>query len=131
MNKRYPHLFLTACMLVTMILALAAVPVRGQDAVKAGKSMKMPPGVFTVLDKSCRPCHSDRGGKMAKAVLNLTKWDSYSRRTQEKKSKAMCKMITKGAMPPEQFVESSPELALTKEQKEMICQWANGHGAKK
>lgn len=104
----------------------------GQDAQKSDRDkIKIADNVWLVVEKSCKPCHSDRGGKMAKAVLNFNRWDKYNRRAQVQKSRAICKMVSKGEMPPAQFVESSPELALTPAQKEMICNWVNGKVLKK
>jgi hypothetical protein len=103
----------------------------GQNNREDALKVQIPSDIDKVFTNSCLPCHSDHGKVMAKAMLNFSKWNSYGRRSQIQKSKAICRMIKKGEMPPAQFIESSPELALTKEQKQRICEWVNNTVVKK
>ena len=103
----------------------------GQDTLIARKGIQIPDNLDKVFTNSCMPCHSANGRKMAKAMLNFSKWDKYGRSTQVRKGKAIARMIGKEAMPPEQFIESSPELALTPADKENVRLWINAMNKKK
>jgi cytochrome c len=102
-----------------------------QEPVKAAVGIKIPENLEKVFKSSCMPCHSNNGQKMAKAMLNFSKWDQYGRGTQLRKGKAIARMVRKGSMPPGQFIESSPELALTPTDKDNILKWINSNSKKK
>ncbi|MCX6226751.1 MAG: heme-binding domain-containing protein [Bacteroidia bacterium] len=97
----------------------------GQDSLKSANGLLIPADLQNVITKSCMPCHSNDGKKMAKAMVNFSNWNTSKPGTLVKKGKAICKMISKDAMPPAQFKEANPELALTPAQKEAICKWTN------
>ena len=103
----------------------------GQNSPKSARGIVIPADLNKVFTHSCMPCHSDRGKEMTKALLNFSKWEKYGRRAQVQKSRSICRKITKDEMPPAQFRESSPELALTKEQKDSICKWVSSISSKK
>jgi cytochrome c len=102
-----------------------------QESGKTGKGIQIPANLGKVFTNSCMPCHSTNGKKMAKALLNFSKWDKYGRGTQMQKGKAIGRLINKGSMPPAQFIESSPELALTLADKDNIRKWINSMNEKK
>ncbi len=84
----------------------------------------IPDNLKVVFKNSCMACHSDNGGGMAKANLNFSNWDTYSPDKQLKKATGICKVVSKGTMPPKSFVKSHPEAALSDEQKALICKWS-------
>ena len=69
-------------------------------------------------------CHATGGRHTAMSKLNFSKWDKYKSRKQAKKSAAICRMITKEAMPPKSFRESHPNAIPTETQKDLICKWS-------
>lgn len=83
----------------------------------------IPDNLKIVFKNSCMTCHSDNGGGMAKANLNFSKWDTYTPEKQVKKAVEICKVVSKGSMPPKSFIKSHPEAVLSDEQKALICKW--------
>ena len=70
-------------------------------------------------------CHSTGGNFMAEGKLNFDKWNNYKTKKQINKADDICRMLTKGAMPPKKAREAKPELIPTKAQVKSICNWAN------
>lgn len=91
---------------------------------KSGKKATFPENVGKVAEKSCMPCHSAPGNRMAMAHVNLDKWGEYSAEKQAKKAAAMCKMVSKGAMPPKSFRNNNPDKVPTQKDVEVICEWS-------
>ena len=88
------------------------------------KTKPIPDDVLIIAKKSCIDCHAEPGKKMALSHVNLTKWDSYTAERQASKSSKMCKMITKGKMPPKKFKKVNPGFILTNDEIKTICDWS-------
>lgn len=88
----------------------------------------IPSDIKAIFDKSCAGCHSEGGNFMAKAKVNFSNWDSYDAQKQAKKGADICKMLTKGKMPPKSVRKSKPELIPTQEQITSICNWTQTLG---
>jgi hypothetical protein len=111
---------------VLFYAAFVACPVSAQTAQKTCEGQKpIPADVMKFLEKSCIGCHADQGSKMAMSVLNLSAWDKYATKKQAAKAKAMCKMVTKGKMPPKGFREGNPDAVPTPDDIKILCDWAN------
>jgi cytochrome c5 len=91
----------------------------------------IPDELNTIFKKSCMDCHATGGKSMAMAKLNFSEWDNYSAEKQAKKAAAICKILSKGSMPPKSYRESNPEAVPTAAQKDMICKWSETLAAKK
>jgi cytochrome c5 len=87
-------------------------------------SNPIPEGVMKIAQKSCVKCHAEPAKGMPISMLNLTNWGNLSEEKQAAKAKAMCKMVTKGKMPPKKYLGNNPESAPTKEEITTICDWA-------
>ena len=87
-------------------------------------SMPISSGVMKIAERSCVKCHTEGGNGMAMMHLNLLNWDKFSPEKQAGKAKDMCKMVSKGKMPPKGFREKNPDAAPTKEEAKIICDWA-------
>ena len=81
-------------------------------------------GVMKIAERSCVKCHTEGGNGMALMHLNLSNWDKFSPEKQADKAKDMCKMVSKGKMPPKGFKEKNPGAAPTKDEAKIICDWA-------
>jgi len=127
------HLFVLVPAIFLIVTGLICSSPFGiaQISSKTSKGIQIPADMDKVFTNSCMPCHSDHGKEMAKVLLNFSKWNNYGRRAQVQKSRAICRMITKADMPPAKFIESNPELALTKVQKDNICKWVSSINPKK
>ena len=80
--------------------------------------------VMKIAERSCVKCHTEGGNGMAVMHLNLSNWDKFSPEKQAGKAKDMCKMVSKGKMPPKGFREKNPDAAPTKDEAKIICDWA-------
>jgi uncharacterized membrane protein len=81
--------------------------------------------VMKIAERSCVKCHTEGGNGMAMMHLNLSNWDKFSPEKQADKAKDMCKMVSKGKMPPKDFREKNPGAAPTKDEAKIICDWAS------
>jgi len=119
-------IFLTT--VAVMALALPD-PLTGKDLNTENKSPyfagdSLPGGIQKMINSSCIKCHATGGKALAMSKLNFSEWGQYDREKQMKKAAAMCKILTKGKMPPKSYVRDHPDGVPTKEQKEMVCKWA-------
>jgi cytochrome c5 len=78
-----------------------------------------------VFEKSCISCHAKGGNMMAMPHLNFSKWDSYKPDKQATLAADICRVISKGAMPPKSARTSKPETIPTDEQVKSICMWSD------
>jgi len=109
---------------ILFIIAMINNPVYAQKAQPAG-SKPIPENIVKIAERSCLKCHIEPGGNnMAASMINLSKWDTYSGEKQAEKAKKMCKMVTKGKMPPKSFKKKHPNAAPTPEEVKMICVWS-------
>jgi cytochrome c5 len=95
-----------------------------QNDPKAGTSA-IPDDVNTIFKNSCVGCHADGGSGMAKSHVNFSKWNEYTADKQASKAEDICKVLTKGSMPPKKFKAQHPDLVPTEAQVKSICDWAN------
>ena len=123
MKKFYS--FLAAAILI-LVFAFVLLPQRAnsQNDPKSA-SIVMPDNVNTILKNSCIGCHGEGGSKMAMSHVNLSKWSEYKQDKQISKAEAICKVLTKGSMPPKKFKAEHPELVPTEAQIKTICDWSN------
>lgn len=114
-------LFVAAIAGVLSFTAIISSPVSAQSA---QNKKPIPDDVLMIAKKSCINCHAEPGQKLALSYVNLSKWDNYTTEKQAAKSAAMCKMITKGKMPPKEFKKKNPGFVLTKNEIKTICDWS-------
>jgi|WetSurSiteA1Bulk_404760.scaffolds.fasta_scaffold118310_2 cytochrome c5 len=131
MKKMY--LFLTVTLVLLVVASAASLPVKPADkkSQTAVAPSSIPEELNTIFKNSCMGCHAAGGKSMAMAKVNFSDWDKYSPEKQAKKAAAICKMITKGAMPPKSFRDSHPDAIPTAAQKDMICKWSDTLASKK
>lgn len=80
--------------------------------------------IMKIVKVSCMDCHGDGGNGMACAHVNFSKWSSYKPDKQAEKANDVCKMITKGSMPPKRYCINHPDAVPTQAQIATICKWA-------
>jgi cytochrome c5 len=112
-------LFLTS-MFINHSTAQSSLPSQKDGTV----SKPIAPGVMKIAERSCVKCHTEGGNGMALMHLNLSNWDKFSPEKQAGKAKDMCKMVSKGKMPPKGFREKNPGAAPTEAETKIICDWA-------
>jgi hypothetical protein len=90
----------------------------------AGPGTELPDSVMKFVQKTCMDCHADDGNGMAKGKVNFSKWSTYDADKQAKKAEAICKELTKSAMPPKKWRANNPNDVPTQAQVDMVCRWA-------
>ena len=120
MRKAYILIVLagTACLLL-LAFSTRTTPAPG-----------IPQNVEEVLKTSCFDCHShDAKSKKGKLALNFEKWEEYKVTKRIGKLDDICELISEGKMPPEKYLKSKPEAALSDAQKKMLCEWTKQESA--
>lgn len=122
-------------MIVFFATLSASVLSPGQLTGKKSTTLKtnssIPDEIKVIFEKSCMDCHAPDGKKLAMKHVNFSEWDNYKPAKQAKKAAAICKMITKKAMPPKSYRAKYPEAIPTATQKDMICKWSKTLALKK
>ena len=93
-------------------------------SVSKADSSSVPIAVHKIMATSCFACHGEGGKGMALARVRMSELSTYSPEKLAGKAEAMCKMVTKGKMPPKGFLNEHPEAKLTQEQVATICDWS-------
>jgi hypothetical protein len=84
----------------------------------------IPENINKIFQTSCMPCHGDSGGRLPKSRLYFSRWAGYGPAKEVEKASMICSSVRKGKMPPKSVRDSKPELVPTKEQIDLICNWA-------
>jgi cytochrome c553 len=119
--------FLSVLLLIFCAFAFSSgkpAPSSNSTSVSKADSSAIPPAVHTIMVTSCLACHGVGGKGMALAKVKMSEWSSYSPEKQASKAEDMCKVVTKGKMPPSGFLKDHPEAKLTQEQIKTICDWS-------
>lgn len=113
---------------VMLIIFTCAVSSSNNQASEKGATTvttnPIPDDLKVIFKNSCMDCHAAGGKGMAMSKVNFSEWDNYPADKQAKKAEAICKIITKGGMPPKSYKENNPDAVLTAAQIEMICKWS-------
>jgi cytochrome c553 len=112
------HLYLTA--IAAILIAMTGFAQKPEK----GSAVSIPDNISSILEKSCYPCHTAPGNKLALMKLNFEKWGEYDAKKQQKKSGKMCSYVKKGKMPPKKFVTENPDKAPKSQDIQAICDWA-------
>lgn len=118
---------LIALFVVALMVSMVASPfVRNVHKiyVSGDEGKALPDSIMKIVKVSCMDCHADGGNKMACTHVNFSIWSTYKEDKQEAKAKDICKMVTKGDMPPRRYRESNPDAVPTQAQINILCNWA-------
>jgi hypothetical protein len=119
--------FAVSVFTIAIVVTMIAMPSRVINSSKSSDQLltsSIPDSVTAILEKSCFPCHSSPGNGMAMMKLSFDKWETYKPEKQADKAKAMCKAVTKGAMPTKSFRSNNPDKVPTEAEVKVICNWA-------
>ncbi len=110
--------------------------------VDVAKTINVPDKILDILKNSCYDCHSNNSRypwyvnlqpmgwimanhiKKGKRDLNFSEFGSYSVRKQQSKLKAIASQVKEGEMPISSYTIMHTDAKLSKEQKELIINWA-------
>jgi hypothetical protein len=115
-------LFVVA-IVVTMV-AKPSVKTSSSIFISSDEDQPLADSVMKIVKVSCMDCHGDGGNGMACAHVNFSKWSSYKPEKQAAKANDVCKMVTKGSMPPKKYCANHPGAIPTQAQITSICKWA-------
>ncbi len=114
---------------LALVLLFVNLSVKAQDSIKLVASF--PDNVNKIISASCTPCHTDKGGVMAKSKLNFTAWEKYSPEKQKERAEKMYTELDKSKMPPKAARQKRPDLIPTPEQVAVIKNWSETYSANK
>ena len=114
-------IFITALILIPLN-GLSGSNDKGDKSTGGGKTISE--DVMKVTVKSCENCHAEPGNPFALSHVNLSFWEKFAPEKQAAKAKAMCDMVTMNKMPPKNYRKNHPDEALTLEDINRICDWA-------
>lgn len=104
---------------------------------------QMTPEVASILDRSCRDCHSNKTvwpwyTKLApvswwladhvnegRQNLNLSEWGKLPKDRQDRKLRQMCDEIQDGMMPLSSYLPMHPAAKLSEQDKKTLCDWTD------
>ena len=110
--------------IVATMIARPSVKTSSSIFISSDEGQPLADSVLKIVKVSCMECHGDGGNGMASAHVNFSKWTSYKPEKQAAKANDICKIITKGSMPPKRYRDSNPSAVPTPAQIATICNWA-------
>jgi hypothetical protein len=123
--KKYILFLAVAGMFLTFTAFVLSTPnLTGKKSTRPETTNSIPDDLKVIFKNSCMACHATGGKGRAMAKLNFSEWENYATDKQAKKAAAICKMISKGKMPPKSFRASHPEAIPTESQKDLIYKWS-------
>jgi hypothetical protein len=129
-----------AIVLVVAFVAIQFVrPARTNPAVDENQTInaltQMKPEVSSILDRSCRDCHSNKTvwpwyTQFAPVSWWLVdhvneEWGKLPRDRQERKLRQICDEVTDGQMPLSSYVPMHPAARLSEQDKKTLCDWTD------
>ena len=90
-----------------------------------------PEEISTILKTSCYDCHFT-GAKSEKALkaANFEEWEGYRVTKKIALLGDICKVVEKGKMPPQKYLEHNPDNKLSEEQIKLLCEWTEQEAEK-
>ena len=103
--------------------------------------MRMTPEITSILDRSCRDCHSNRTQwpwytnvapvswwlsnhvNEGRHELNFSEWGKLPRDRQDRKLRQICDEVTDGQMPLSSYLPMHPTARLSEQDKKTLCDW--------
>jgi uncharacterized membrane protein len=127
--------------IVLIFLAMQVIQVEHTNPVTSqDKQIQAPPQIMAILKKSCYDCHSNEVAypwysnvapfswmiakhvKNARASVNFSAWQEYSKQEQEEKLRKMFRAIY-AAMPLGSYLSMHEEAQLSKEERTLVRDW--------
>ena len=113
-----------AVAIVATMVARPSARTSSSIFISSDEGQPLADSVMKIVKNSCMDCHADGGNGMACAHVNYSKWTTYKADKQAAKANDICKIITKGSMPPKKYKENNPNAIPSPTQVNTICNWA-------
>jgi cytochrome c551/c552 len=137
---------IVAILLVVLVVGIQAIrPARTNPAIDESQTIvaktQMTPEVASILDRSCRDCHTNKTiwpwytnvapvswwlsnhVNDGRRSLNMSEWGKLPSDRQERKLRQMCDEIQDGVMPLSSYTPMHPAAKLSDEDKKTLCDW--------
>ena len=137
---------ITAIVLVVAFLGMQAVrPARTNPPVDESQTInartQMTPQVASILDRSCRDCHTNKTVwpwytniapvswwlsnhvNDGRRILNLSEWGKLPSDRQDRKLRQICDEVQDGVMPLSSYTPMHPMARLSDQDKKTLCDW--------
>ncbi len=139
-------LFIVAQFVPRTVFPISNPGVDPRESLQA-KARKMPPEVASILNRSCRDCHSNQTvwpwySKVApgswllsrdvvegRGELNLSEWGAYTPQRAGRKLKEICEQVERGEMPLSYYTPLHPETKLSPAEVKAVCAWTRAEQA--
>jgi hypothetical protein len=135
-----------AIVLVVILVGIQFVrPARTNPPVDPGQTIEshvqMTPEVASILDRSCRDCHSNKTTwpwytntapvswwvidhvNHGRSHFNYSEWGKLKRDDQDKSLREICDEVQEGLMPLPSYLPMHPNARLSEQDKTTICDW--------
>lgn len=104
---------------------------------------QMPPDVASILERSCRDCHSNKTVwpwytqvapvswwltnhvNEGRHDMNLSEWGKLDRDRQDRKLRQICDEVQDGAMPLSSYLPMHPTARLSDQDRKTLCDWTD------
>jgi heme-binding protein len=136
---------------IVLVVALVAIqfirPARSNPPIDPAQTIEaqahLTPDVASILDRSCRDCHSNKTVwpwytqvapvswwlsnhvNEGRHELNLSEWGKLARDRQDRKLRQICDEVTDGQMPLSSYLPMHPTARLSEQDKKTLCDWTD------
>lgn len=118
-----------------------------EHSLALASQVQVTPQVASILDRSCRDCHSNNTRwpwysqvapvswfvidhvNHGRSHLNFSEWGRYNQREAEALLSEICKEVKSGAMPLSSYTPLHPGSKLSAEDVKILCDWTNAERA--
>jgi len=122
-------------------------PARTNPAIDPAQTIEaqtqITPPVASILDRSCRDCHSNKTVwpwytqvapvswwltnhvNEGRHDLNISEWGKLPRDRQDRKLRQICDEVTDGQMPLSSYLPMHPAARLSDQDKQALCDWTD------
>src|SRR5881394_2716016 len=137
-----------AILLVVLVVGIQAIrPARTNPPVDESQTInaktQMTPEVASILDRSCRDCHSNKTvwpwyTKLVpvswwlsnhvndgRRSLNMSEWGKLPNDRQDRKLRQICDEVQDGVMPLSSYLPMHPTAKLSEQDKKTLCDWTD------
>jgi cytochrome c551/c552 len=139
---------IAAILLVVLVVGIQAIrPARTNPAIDESQTInartQITPEVASILDRSCRDCHSNKTVwpwytnvapvswwlsnhvSDGRRSLNMSEWGKLPNDRQERKLRQICDEVQDGIMPLSSYTPMHPSAKLSDQDKKTICDWTD------
>ncbi len=137
---------IVAILLVVLVLGIQAIrPARTNPPIDESQTInartQITPEVASILDRSCRDCHSNKTVwpwytnvaplswwlsnhvSDGRRSLNMSEWGKLPSDRQERKLRQMCDEVQESMMPLSSYTPMHPAAKLSEQDKKTLCDW--------